>query len=79
MSKTIIKGAEVKDSSLSHKSKTIKCSICGQRINIDESHNAQPINNGYCCNHCNSAYVIPARFAEMADRFNKNKESKGVA
>lgn len=72
-------GAEVKNSSLSHKSKTIKCSICGQRINIYESNNAQPINNGYCCNHCNSTYVIPARFAEMKEWFSKIKESKGVA
>lgn len=79
MRKIIVKGAEVKNSSLSHKPKTIKCSICGQRININESNNAQPINNGYCCNHCNSTYVIPARFAEMKEWFRKQKESKGVA
>lgn len=42
-----------------------KCSICGKRIDDGFSNNAQPINNGRCCNSCNAKYVIPARINRM--------------
>ena len=36
------------------------CSICGREY-IGWGNNAQPINDGRCCDLCNSMYVIPAR------------------
>lgn len=44
----------------------MKCSICNEEIKPDISgwdkgNNAQPINNGRCCNKCNSEVVIPER------------------
>ena len=44
------------------------CSIC-EITKINEfgtsSHNAQPINDGRCCDTCNLMYVIPQRIKEM--------------
>ena len=44
----------------------MKCSICGNDIGIqlggwDQGNNAQPINSGRCCSHCNDTVVIPQR------------------
>ena len=40
------------------------CSIC-DIAKIDEfginSHNAEPVNSGRCCDTCNMMYVIPTR------------------
>lgn len=40
-----------------------KCSIC--KVEIDGKYqfgnNAEPINNGICCDKCNTEKVIPAR------------------
>jgi len=51
----------------------LDCSICGEKIQAKslgpdsdpwlEGNNASPINNGRCCDTCNSLVVIPARFA----------------
>tara|TARA_R100000458_G_C8230119_1_gene212064 strand:- start:216 stop:488 length:273 start_codon:yes stop_codon:yes gene_type:complete len=42
------------------------CSICSEVITPDlsgwEGHNAEPINSGKCCNHCNARIVEPIRF-----------------
>ena len=48
-----------------------KCSICSEKIQEhktpkgkvywSDGHNAQPINDGRCCDHCNDKVVIPAR------------------
>jgi hypothetical protein len=38
------------------------CSICGQQYQ-DWGNNAAPVNDGRCCNECNSTRVIPARLA----------------
>jgi hypothetical protein len=57
----------------------MKCSICKGEIekkymtNIKgeeimywgEGNNAQPINDGRCCDGCNNSVVIPARFNEV--------------
>lgn len=48
----------------------MKCSICKNQIipdvvGWDKGHNAQPVNNGRCCSHCNSSVVLPARIKEM--------------
>lgn len=37
------------------------CSICGKKITDEFSNNAQPVNNGRCCNKCNREVVVPAR------------------
>lgn len=44
----------------------MKCSICGEEIQPDKlgwnkGNNAQPINNGRCCDICNTYLVIPMR------------------
>ena len=42
------------------------CSICSEIITKDssgwEGHNAEPINGGICCNHCNLRVVERIRF-----------------
>jgi len=38
------------------------CSIC-QRLFKGWGNNAQPVNNGRCCDECNAKVVIPARLA----------------
>ena len=48
----------------------MECSICHMdNINdlkpIWESHNAQPVNNGRCCDMCNQTIVIPRRMKLM--------------
>ena len=40
------------------------CSICGQEY-YGYGNNAQPINNGRCCNECNRTKVVPFRIAMM--------------
>lgn len=37
------------------------CSICGETIENEYSHNAQPVNDGRCCIICNYKVVLPAR------------------
>lgn len=44
----------------------MKCSICFNDIEIQpsgwtEGNNAQPVNAGRCCSHCDNTIVIPAR------------------
>ena len=40
------------------------CSICGKPY-TGWGNNAYPVNNGRCCDHCNTTKVIPARFAAL--------------
>ena len=44
-----------------------KCSICSEEIQDWIGHNAQPVNNGRCCNMCNMTFVIPERIREMSN------------
>ena len=37
-----------------------KCSICGQKF-YGLGNNAQPVNDGRCCDYCNINVVIPVR------------------
>jgi len=39
---------------------TMKCSLCGKRIQPKLSHNAAPL-EGRCCLNCNAKIVIPIR------------------
>ena len=40
-----------------------KCSICGKHYE-GYGDNAQPVNNGRCCDECNRTVVIPRRITE---------------
>ena len=60
-----------------------QCSICPEpiqehktpegRVYWSDGHNAQPVNDGRCCDDCNEKVVIPAR---LADFFGRQKEDK---
>lgn len=41
------------------------CSICGEYIENEWSHNAAPVNDGRCCIMCNYKVVLPARLKNM--------------
>ena len=43
----------------------MKCSICRNEINTEHGHNAEPINNGRCCEMCNQMIVIPKRYNDL--------------
>ena len=45
----------------------MNCSICKNKINGKYGHNAQPINNGTCCDMCNQTKVIPFRIKQMLE------------
>jgi hypothetical protein len=51
------------------KPKAGECSICGEYI-MGFGHNAQPVNDGRCCDVCNDIYVIPTRLGRI---FSKEK------
>lgn len=48
-----------------------RCSICGgpqekwHPKSKGYGHNAEPINDGRCCNRCNNTIVIPRRMKDM--------------
>lgn len=41
------------------------CCICGKE---EGYNNAEPYTSGYCCNKCNTEYVIPARITAISLR-----------
>ena len=43
------------------------CSICGEEY-IGYGNNAQPVNDGRCCDECNRRTVIPIRASIALDR-----------
>ena len=54
----------------------MKCSICKEEIGVElfegggswaGGRNAQPINNGTCCQTCDEKYVYPARIKQHLD------------
>ena len=51
------------------------CSICSNPF-FEFGNNAQPINNGRCCNICNDTKVIPARLKTMREHLMKEKEDE---
>ena len=55
----------------------ITCSICGQIIVEEFGNNAQPVNDGICCDYCNSTVVIPARIKLAYNLKNNIKNEKG--
>jgi DNA-directed RNA polymerase subunit RPC12/RpoP len=42
------------------------CSIC-QKEYEGYGNNAEPVNEGRCCDHCNSTVVIPARIHRLKE------------
>ena len=44
----------------------MKCSICNEDFNHHYGHNAQPINDGICCDDCNMLVVLE-RIKEMSN------------
>ena len=42
----------------------MKCSICDNKI-TGFGNNAEPVNNGRCCDTCNFTKVISARLKEL--------------
>ena len=48
----------------------MKCSICKHNDIPEYGNNAEPINDGECCNYCNDAFVIPRRLQDMLERMN---------
>ena len=44
----------------------MNCSICGNTINNKYGNNAQPINDGRCCDDCNTLVIIE-RIKEMSN------------
>ena len=44
------------------------CSICKYNEILGYGNNAQPINDGICCNWCNSEFVIPTRIKQMQNQ-----------
>jgi hypothetical protein len=59
----------------------MKCSICAGKIDKhinqngevywDKGHNAEPINDGRCCDKCNTQVVVAKR---IENYFNKHKK-----
>lgn len=49
--------------------KPMICSICGNEIKPEGDwllgHNAEPVNDGRCCRHCNDTVVIPTRIVAI--------------
>jgi len=54
------------------------CSICGEKY-YGWGNNAWPVNEGRCCNECNSDSVIPARLRGVQGPMipDKSKRRKG--
>lgn len=53
------------------------CSICGEEYE-GYGNNAQPVNNGQCCDECNSNVVIPFRFNYSRLQLIKNERKSQV-
>ena len=55
---------------MTKKTYPLTCSICGEKIGVKaggwmDGNNAEPVNNGRCCDLCNDMVVIPTRMARM--------------
>lgn len=59
----------------------MKCSICQKEIPVKDGgwstgNNAQPVNDGRCCDDCNAEVVIPARLQLAMDGQRKRGEKE---
>ena len=64
ISKTFI---EKMGSALGYETKYSVCSIC-QRPYEGHGNNAQPVNDGRCCDRCNALVVVPRRLSSLRKR-----------
>lgn len=52
----------------------LKCSICTRdiepKMGWEHGNNAQPINDGRCCDFCNDTVVVPKRIKLMLEKHN---------
>ena len=53
------------------------CSICGQKYE-GYGNNAQPVNDGNCCDKCNATIVIPRRFQDHINRMIELEQCKNI-
>ena len=53
--------------------KEYTCSICNEKFQRI-GHNAQPINNGRCCEKCNYEVVLPERLKLIYDKVSEDKD-----
>ena len=44
---------------------TVHCSVCGKLVELNKTHNADPVNDGRCCSSCNNNFVVPERMVQM--------------
>ena len=53
-----------------------KCCLCNNRIQIEQSHNANPLINGRCCSTCNHLVIIFRMHlaTQIIDRTTKSPE-----
>jgi hypothetical protein len=61
------------DNDIKDEAPILRCSICDTVIMPDPSgwtggNNAQPVNDGRCCNDCNTRVVIPMRLQRILNR-----------
>jgi len=47
------------------KTQVFLCSICQEPLEGRWANNAQPINDGECCNMCDANIVLPARLKRL--------------
>ena len=52
------------------------CSICGGPI-VGFGNNAQPVNDGICCDRCNERVVLPALLERIRDAEHKRQSNGG--
>lgn len=61
-----------------------KCSICNGPLAIGSElengwlhgNNAQPVNDGRCCETCNQTVVLPTRIRMMLDQKNESNDKQ---
>lgn len=57
----------------------LRCVLCGDEIYDGIGNNAQPVDDGRCCDVCNTTIVIPHRLMNMVKNSNEKpkEERKG--
>lgn len=46
----------------------MRCCLCGEEMALQESNNAQPVEDGRCCQGCNWSIVLPARLEILNEK-----------
>ena len=53
------------------------CSICGKHVDHGVGNNAQPVNDGRCCDDCNANVVVPRRLHDVRVESAARKRADG--